>query len=427
MKSAFGVLRWRAFGLIPLFLGFVISVGAQEWVPYTGATGYGSHNVSARVDSFPNAAARVGAVTEVPFSHRPSFVPSGQQPQVDQALQTTTGSTLSGTSGLGFGGIGYNGYYPPDPNLLVGPTQIVQITNVQFAVYDKATGKLLKGPVAINSLFSSLGGLCASTNGGDPIVLWDKIAQRWLISQLAYTSNLRQDDVCIAISQTSDALGSFNVYGFGFKHLTDYPKFGVWTSSSGSGESDYYFSANLFSSSLYYGPVVCAFNGKDMQSDTTARYSCLQGSTSNFSLLPSDFDGTTPPGAGEANYFVELGTGGTATTGSTLIMYPFLAAWTTTGGSLSSSSAVTINVDPYSLPCSNGGTCIPQPGTSKQLDSLGDRLMYRLAYRNFEQLRVAGRESCRDEGNGVAGIRWYQINGYSTLANSLSVYQQGHV
>jgi hypothetical protein len=124
----------------------------------------------------------------------------------------------------------FNGYYPPAANLSVGDTQIVQTTNVQFTVYAK-TGTLLKGPVAMNTFFANLGGLCSSTNGSDPIVLWDKIKKRWLISQLAYTSNLRTNYVCVAVSQTADATGAFNLYAFKFSRLPDYPKFGVWSSS----------------------------------------------------------------------------------------------------------------------------------------------------------------------------------------------------
>lgn len=400
--------------------------GGQQWVPYAGVAPYPKHVVSPPVESLPQAPGTVGGVTQIPLFHRPSFLPSGQAPATDQALQAAPGSTLSASSGTGFAGIGYNGYYPPDPNLSVGATQIVQTTNVEFAIYDKA-GNLLKGPVLINSLFGGLGGLCASTNGGDPIVLWDKIAGRWLISQLAYNSSFTQDNVCVAISRSADATGAFNVYGFSFSHLTDYPKFGVWASSSASGQSDYYLSANLFSTAAYYGPVVCALNGSDMQSGAAARYACAQGGTNHFSLLPSDLDGSTAPATGEPNYFVELGTGSSGTAGNSLIMFPFLATWTSSGGSVSTVGGTTIYVDSYSQACSNGGTCIPQPGTSKQLDSLGDRLMYRLAWRNINGYESLVANHSVDEGNGVVGIRWYEIrsNVGSTLATSQTVSQQG--
>jgi Bacterial Ig-like domain (group 3) len=422
-----GVPKGATFGAFACLFATALPAAAQDWAPYTGAVGYATHAVSPEVRSLPNAPGRVSGVSEVPLIHRPSFVPPGPQPSADQALQESPGTSLSATSGTGFDGVEFNGYYPPDPNISVGDTQIVQTTNVQFAVYDKS-GTLLKGPVNMNTLFTNLGGQCASTNGGDPIVLWDKIAHRWLISQLAYNSNFTQNSVCIAVSTSSDATLSFHLYGFSFSHLPDYPKFGVWSSSTSSGTSDYYFSANLFSTALYYGPVVCAFNGSDMQSGTTARSSCVTGKTSDFSLLPSDFDGATPPATGEANYFLELGTSGTATSGQTLTMWPFRATWTTTSGSLNNPTAVTINVNPYTTACSGGGACIPQPGTTQQVDSLGDRLMYRLPYRNFGTYESLLVNHSVDEGNGVVGIRWYEIrsnNSGGTLANSAFVYQQG--
>jgi hypothetical protein len=400
-----------------------VPAAAQDWVSY-GDVKPAAHTVSPEVRSLPEAAGRVGQVVEIPIQRRPSFVPGGGPQAADPVLQTTTGSTLSTSSGTSFDGVSFNGYYPPDPNLSVSDTQIVQTTNVQFAVYDK-TGIPLKGPVAINSLFSSLGGLCGSTNGGDPIVLWDKIQHRWLISQLAYTSNFNKNYVCVAVSQTADALDAFNLYAFSFSHLPDYPKFGVWSGST-SGSSDYYFSANIFSTALYYGPVVCAFNGADMQNGAaTARFACKQGTTSLFSLLPADQDGWTPPAPGEANYFVELGTGISSTRGNTLVMFPFTVTWTSTGGSLNNPSGISIPVAQYSLACSNGGACVPQPNTSRQLDSLGDRLMYRLAFRKFSDHESLVVNHAVNQGNGVVGVRWYEIGSSTTLDQSPSAYQQG--
>jgi hypothetical protein len=311
-----------------LALAVAVPVAAQEWVPYTDILP-AAHTISPEVRALPDAPAHVGAVVAIPLQHRPSFVPGGAAAP-DPVAQTVAGSTLNTSNGDGFDGVGFNGYYPPDANISVSATQIVQTTNVELAVYDK-TGSLLKGPVSLSSLFAGLGNLCSTTNGGDPIVLWDKIAGRWLISQLAFTSNLRTNYVCVAVSKTADARGAFNLYAFSFAQLPDYPKFGVWSSSDTAGGSDYYMSANLFSTALYYGPVVCAFNGGDLQNNRTARFACVKptSATSHFSLLPSDVDGTSPPATGEPNYFVELGTGISSSSGNSLNMLPFKATWST--------------------------------------------------------------------------------------------------
>ena len=370
---------WTAVGIAAALCVLVGAspARAQEWVPYLDVAP-SAHTVSPEVRAMPLASGNVGTVVDVPIRHRPGFLPNGGPQAPDPVMQTTVGSSTNSSQGVGFDGVTFNGYYPPDGNVSVSGTQIVQTTNVLFAVYSM-TGSLLAGPSELRSLWSALGGQCSTINGGDPVVLWDKIAHRWLITQIAYNSNLRQNSVCIAVSKTDDATGAFNLYSFGFSHLPDYPKFGVWSGST-SGTSDYYLSANIFSTALYYGPLVCAFNGGDMQTGVAARFVCSQGTTANFSLLPSDFDGTTPPAAGEPNYFVELGTGGTLTSGNTLKMFPFKATWSGTGGALNNPGATTLGVAPYAVACGTGGTCIPQAGTGQQVDSLGDRLMYRLAY-----------------------------------------------
>ena len=123
--------------------------------------------------------------------------------------------------------------FPPDPNGAAGPNHFVEIVNTSFGVYSK-TGTLLYGPAEISTLFAGFGGRCQTTNGGDPIVLYDRYANRWLISQLAFNaprigawSDFHQ---CVAVSATSDPLGAYNRYDFLISQtlLNDYPKIAVW-------------------------------------------------------------------------------------------------------------------------------------------------------------------------------------------------------
>jgi hypothetical protein len=123
---------------------------------------------------------------------------------------------------------------PPDTNLSIGTAQVVQIVNVTFAVYDKKKGALLLGPSLIHTIFTVLGGLCGTTDGGDPVVLFDKLAGRWFVSQLAYNSSFTDNHACIAVSTSSDATGTYNVYDFPFgsNRFPDYPKYAVWRSGA---------------------------------------------------------------------------------------------------------------------------------------------------------------------------------------------------
>src|SRR5260370_5842357 len=143
-------------------------------------------------------------------------------------------------------------FVPPDTNGAVGATQFVQIVNVTYAVYDKKTGALELGPALIHTVWTGFGGPCEEAgDGGDPVVLYDQLAGRWLVSQLQFNSTFTSFQQCIAVSTTSDATGSYNRYEFDFgANLTDYPKFGFWP-------DPYYYTANIFRPRGFLGAHAC--------------------------------------------------------------------------------------------------------------------------------------------------------------------------
>ena len=342
----------------------------------------------------------------IPLHHRPHTPKHGQ---IDPVIQSWLGPLVSTTTASNGDGIGETGWAPSDSNGAVGATQYVQWVNAQFAVYDKASGTLVYGPVAGNTLWSGFGGPCETTNDGDPIAQYDKAANRWVMTQLANVSYGPPFYQCIAVSTTSDATGGYYRYAFTFSNLNDYPKLGVWPDG-------YYLSANMFAKSgtnyAYVGPDVCALNRNAMLAGKSASMQCFQLTNFYYSLLPSDLDGSTAPPAGSPNYFLSLAT-------NSLSLWKFHVDWTTPGNS-TLTGPTNIPVAAYNEGCS-GGTCVPQPGTTQQLDSLGDRLMYRLAYRNFgDHESLVANHSVT--ANGVVGIRWYELR---SLGSSPSVYQQG--
>ena len=130
---------------------------------------------------------------------------------------------------------------PPDTNGAAGATQYVQMVNSDFAVYSK-TGAVLRHATPIKDLWSGVGGECAAHNDGDPVVVYDQYAGRWLLSEfVAQPATGESYGECVALSQTSDATGAYNLYFFDFGPDTflDYPHFGVW-------RDGYYMSANEF-------------------------------------------------------------------------------------------------------------------------------------------------------------------------------------
>jgi hypothetical protein len=173
---------------------------------------------------------------------------------------------------------------------------------------------------------------------------------------------------CIAVSTTSDATGTYNRYSFQYTDFDDYPKMSVWPDA-------YYETFNMFAGgTTFAGADACAYNRAAMMAGTTATQVCFQQSTAVGGLLPSDLDGTTAPPTGSPNYMMYFGT-------NNLNLFKFHVDFTTPTNSTFTGPTV-INVAAFSPVC-GGGTCIPQPGTSNTVDSLADRLMYRLAYRNF--------------------------------------------
>ena len=334
--------------------------------------------------------------------------------QADGALQTSTGPAVATTAGLNFAGVGSGDYgfvpnaAPPDTNGAVGATQYVQWVNESFAVFNKSTGAIVAGfPKAGNSIWAGFGGGCQNNNDGDPIVQYDKLVNRWILTQFSVSTTPYLQ--CVAVSTTSDATGTYNRYAFsyGTTQFPDYPKLGVWPDG-------YYISYNIFNNgTTFAGSKVCAFDRTAMLAGNAATQQCFQLSTSYGGLLPSDLDGTTPPPAGSPNFFMNFGA-------NSLNLWKFHVDFANSANS-TFTGPTNIPAASFSAACSGGGTCIPQSGTSQKLDSLADRLMYRLAYRNLGDHEALVVNHSVTAGSSV-GIRWYELrspNGTPT------VYQQG--
>lgn len=318
------------------------------------------------------------------------------QGQVEDSVRQQTMVPFTPTVGTSFEGLGQGQYgftvnsAPPDTNGAVGATQYVQWVNSSFAIFNKSTGALVAGPTAGNTLWAGFGGGCQTNNDGDPVVLYDKLAQRWVFSQFSVSTTPFLQ--CVAVSTTSDATGTYNRYSFQYNNFDDYPKMGVWPDG-------YYETFNMFNGNTFVGGDVCAYNRAAMLSGSAANQICFQQGSSVGGMLPSDLDGTTAPPAGSPNYVVYFGT-------NNLNLFKFHADFATPGNSTFTGPTV-IPVAAFTPLC-NGGTCVVQPSTTQKLDSLADRMMYRLAYRNFgNHESLVANHSVAITGGG--GVRWYEI------------------
>lgn len=399
----------HAIPAVVVSVSIALAQAPQQVDIYTAIT----HDVSRPLPEMARSVVTIPGPAQSVFLGRIPF--NGSEPaRADGALQTQPLPTVSTTPGVGVEGLG-NGVYgftvryaPPDTNGAVGQTQYVQWVNTSFAVFNKSDGTLAAGPFPGNALWQGFGGGCQNNNDGDPIVQYDKLAHRWIFTQFSVSNKPYLQ--CFAVSTTENPLGPYIRFAFSFGNTSfpDYPKLGVWPDG-------WYLSFNIFRNGFFFsGPRACAVDRNTALSGGTPTMLCYQLSSSTGSLLPSDLDGLTPPPAGSPNYFVAFGN-------NSLQVWKFRPNFVTPSAS-SLSGPTNLSVAAFTPAC-NGGTCIPQPVTSQKLDSLGDRLMYRAAYRN----RAGVGESLLlnhsvQTSSAASGVRWYELR----IANTNpTVFQQG--
>jgi uncharacterized repeat protein (TIGR01451 family) len=342
---------------------------------------------------------------------------------------------------------------PPDTNGDVGPDHYVQTVNTVFSVYSK-TGTRLSGPTPLNALWESAPNAdqfnCTTQSRGDPIAQYDPLADRWLISQFNFPGTVTiapPFDQCIAISRTPDPTGAYFLYDFRYSTtiFNDYPHFGVWPDA-------YYMSVNQFDAEndfAFASGGACAYERAQMLAgDPDARQVCFderqfdpKDANGNFvygGQLPADLDGngvgadfTGAPPAGAPNPFLQFVDSTTAGQDK-LLEFRFHVDWanpanSTFGNGQPNGNGVPIEipVPDFGLVCNGDQTeedrnCIPQKDSPDGLDAIGDRLMYRLAYRNFgtHESLVANHTVNVGDSAKHAGIRWYEIrnpNGTPTV------------
>jgi hypothetical protein len=311
--------------------------------------------------------------------------------------QTNTPSALP-TPSLTFEGIDAtdegNSVAPPDTNGDVGPNHYVQTVNNRVGIWDK-NGNLLVPFFTQSSLFAPLGGLAATVDRGDPIVLYDRMADRWMISQFAFTGQTTPPyHEAIAISKSGDPTGAYYLYDFVLpgNEFPDYPHFGVWPDG-------YYMNTHQFlMGGGFDGDGVFAFDRKKMLvGDPTAGliYFNLNLATHPegiFGMLPSDEDGLLPPPAGAPNVFVYFTDTEFSDPADGLRLFNFHADFAPGGTPTFLERSESTYAAPLALasfdardPGGRGDIEQPPPAgnnSTDRLDTVGSRLMHRLQYMN---------------------------------------------
>jgi hypothetical protein len=337
------------------------------------------------------------------------------------SLHPPSPSAVSARVGIGFEGVGDVGtlncpnvdggyaYVPSDDNLAVGTTQVVQWVNVCYAIFDKASGRVIQGPFPGNHFWSGFTGNCETQNDGDPIIQWDKAHRRWVAAQNTFVFPFL---TCIAVSQTEDATGRY--FRYAFPQNSGFPDYQKW----GLTPNIYYQTQNDFSNDLssYVGAYVCAYDGRALrEGDPNAEQICVLGRPTDYTLLPADDDFNHEDyedwDENAPQQEVLLGSiFNNFPIGNTVYEYVFTADFQ--NGTATLSGAMPITVPEYTFPfCGNGNgfDCVPQPTPGSDfLDTLGYDLMYRLAHFSDDRKEYwLVTHTIRD--TLAVDARWYQF------------------
>ena len=374
------------------------------------------------------------------FEPQPRVAVSEFKAGFDPVEQSTAGAGASYSVGLNVFGLGNGfpnyptGVSPPDTNMAVGDTQIVQWVNTYYAVFDKTTGSPLTDALPGNNFWYGWDSDCGLNDAGDPIAQWDAVAHRWLMTQNTYYLN--PNYACVAVSTTADALGSYYLYKFPLtSEFAHYPHWGVWPSG--------YFATMLIPDSDWHAKV-CAFNrSKILVGDETAEEICfdLPNDGNNSDLLPADVDSPTAPPAGEDEFFIG---GVNAVDKSHLSLYSMhiknQSDWSQGATFTGTRNSQLIAVATYTSACAYPDACVPQLGTTDMLDDQGGLVMYRFAYWEDPPLATVRATPPKPApsqhwlvnqtviaSGGNDGVRWYEFTApiKNVPVTALTLFQQG--
>jgi hypothetical protein len=338
----------------------------------------------------------------------------------DRAIQKFMGTKqLVQTVGANFDGMSRNeagGATPPDPSGDVGPMHYFQMLNLAFEIYDK-TGNSLYGPTANNTIFDGWddGQPWNNTNDGDPIVLYDDQADRWMVSHFSLPSWGGPYYMLIAYSVSNDPLGAYYRYAFQFNNFPDYPKLAIWPDGL-------YITLNSNSNNAAVFQRDSMLVGGDAG---MVSFSIPDYPGSGFkSALPADCDGPFPA-YGTPNYLMYYNDNswGNYPTDH-LRIWEFATNWSNINSSTLTLQS-TLVTEAFDSGFSNGWNNISQPNNQK-LDAIEAAMMFRLQYRQFPAYAAMVCNYVVDvSGSDHAGIRWYELRKDTIAGSSWYIHQQG--
>ena len=319
-------------------------------------------------------------------------------------IQSTMGSIHNRAPIHSWAGQAATGFFPLDPSGAVGPNHYVQMINATtFKVWNKTGTALLTG--TLGNLWSP-----ATANDGDPVVLYDKGADRWFMSQFGQTGN----SIYIAISKTADPTGAWYTYTFTSPVFPDYLKFSVW-------QDGYYMCSNAQTR-------VFAFErAKMLIGDASAKSvyaSYTQSPTSGFFCpMPADAgDGTLPPAGTKLPFFAYTDNGWGGSNTDAVKVWNTTVTWGTTP-TMTATLNATLATAAFDASYNSSWNDVSQPGTTQMLDGIGGVCMFRAQYKVWSTYNSVVLNWAVKISSTQRSIKWVELRQNSS--GTWSLYQEG--
>ena len=327
---------------------------------------------------------------------------------INTTKQSEVGGITTYALEQNFVGFDNTGFTPPDPTGAVGPNHYVHAVNSSIKIFDKS-GNIVAGPTSLGS-FLGIG-----SNSGDPIILYDQLADRYFVSEFGSVSN----GLAIGISVTNDPTGAYNVYQFSLDAFPDYPHYSVWPDA-------YYLTANKGGANKVYAieKDVMIAGGTNPQIIGFPLPGMVQNTNTVLSPEPANLLGTAFP-ADVPGYIVYLQDDGWSG-----VTYDHLKVWEidvdfAVPGNSTISAPLEIATDPFnSVFAPFGSGDVEQPGTNNKIDMIGGIISYAANYRSFgthNSWVITFNDDI--DGNDTSGIRWIELR--NDDVNPWDVYQEG--
>ncbi|MFN5295611.1 MAG: T9SS type A sorting domain-containing protein [Flavobacteriales bacterium] len=328
----------------------------------------------------------------------------------ESTIQKEMGQSRDAQLRANFAGQSSGGSRPFDPSGAAGPNHYVQMINATtFRVYNKETGATMGAAQSLGTLWNP-----DTQNNGDPIVLYDKAADRWFLAQFGSFFN---NEIYIAISTTGDPLGSYYTYTFESPAFPDYLKFSVW-------QDGYYMTANTNTQRVFAFERDAMLAGTPGARSVFTSYNPPDGGGFFVPVTGCAADGVLPPAGTPCPIFSYSDNGWGGGNQDRVNIYNMTVNWATNTPTATITSANNVNTAAFDGSYNSNWDDVSQPGTTQKLDGIGGICMYRGQWKTWEGYNSVVLNWAVKISNSQRSIKWCELR-QDQNTGTWSMYQEG--